>query len=103
MAKGPKPMDTPAEVMLRDGTIVAHVLCSIWQQSQSATAGGEAYDFAGMCTIEAAQHLVQKQNRVMKVDDDYYQVVQAHILADHTLNIAEKIVLIVGPIDNLAP
>lgn len=74
---GALPFPESAEVQDRAGTVLATVGASAWPVGQDATEVGERYDYKGMCELTAADHLVGKQNRVLVIGTDRYNVVAA--------------------------
>lgn len=73
-----EPFRLPATVKDRSGTVLASPQCSVFRVTAGTTTSvGQRYDFAGICSPDAADALVGQRNRVITVAGTDYNVLDA--------------------------
>lgn len=67
-----------AKITDRAGEDLITVPAKVWRTTSRQTPGGQAYDYKGVCTGSAREHLVGKQNRLLEfIEGETYRVVDA--------------------------
>lgn len=73
------PFDRQGTVHKQGGEELAEIDLAIWPAALSTTNVGEAYDHTGEAPADAAEHLVRKANREIRVDGRRFKIVEAHL------------------------
>lgn len=69
----------PAKITDRSGETLADVTARVWRTTSQQTAGGQRYDWRGVCSKEAREHLIGTQNMLLSfVEGPTYRVQDAY-------------------------